>query len=372
MREPSANGAVEANPIRVLVVEDSITTRELLVQVLRADGRFTVVGVAGNGEDAVTMAARLKPDVITMDILLPRLDGLAATRRIMAETPTPIVVVSANVEQKTVGLAFEALQAGSVSVLDTPPGPDDPRHPAAVGELLTTLRLMSEVKVVRRTASTGGGGGKAVAGARLTPLVDPPLIPTLRPQVIGIAASTGGPQAIQLVLQALGGDLPAPVLIVQHISSGFAAGMASWLSATCPQPVRLASNGDEMKGGVVYLAPEGHHLLVTRKATLVLSKSMPVRGFRPSATILFESLAECYGARAIGVILTGMGDDGVSGLNALRSAGGITIAQDELTSVVNGMPGAAVAAGAAGRVLPLPVIGPAVRGLLGLHSPRAL
>jgi two-component system chemotaxis response regulator CheB len=183
---------------------------------------------------------------------------------------------------------------------------------------------------------------------------------------IMIVASTGGPQAIQTVLRGLGPDLPVPVLIVQHISQGFADGMASWLSTSCPQTVRIAEHGEAPSAGVVYLAPGDRHLLVTRRGTLALSSAPPVGGFRPSGTLLFESGCEYYGAQAVGVLLTGMGEDGAVGLAALRKAGSTTIAQDEASCVVYGMPAAAVALGAAEQVLPVREIAGEIRTLLGL------
>ena len=345
--------------IRVLVVEDSPSVRELLARLLRADGSFEVVGTASDGAEAVALATRLRPDVITMDVHMPRMDGVEATRRIMAQTPAPIVIVSASILSKEVALAFEAIEAGAVTVIDKPPGPGDPRHGAATQEFLTTVRLMSQVKVVRRWAKP------------VTPrLPEIPLPPpgTGRPLAITLAASAGGPQAIEALLQSLG-TIDVPVLAVQHMSHGFMAGMATWLNSTCPQTITLAGHGERPAGGTVYLAPDDQHLLVTRQGALALSKAPPVRGFRPSANLLFESAAESYGARAVGIILSGMGDDGVAGLGQLRAAGAPTVAQDEATSVVYGMPGAAVAAGAAGQVLPLPAIGPAVRKLLGLDGP---
>jgi two-component system chemotaxis response regulator CheB len=229
-----------------------------------------------------------------------------------------------------------------------------------VQELLTTIRLMAEVKVVRRPAS---GVRNNLSAAPFAATV-PPTAGNGRPGVVVVAASTGGPQAIQIVLQALGPDLDVPVLVVQHMSMGFLSGMVRWLDVTCPQSVRLAEHGDQPTGGTVYVAPEDYHLLVTRAGKLALTKTPPVGGFRPSANTLFESAAQCYGSDAAGVVLTGMGDDGAVGLAALRGAGASTIAQDEASAIVYGMPRAA--AGAAERVLPLIAIGPAVRKLLGL------
>jgi two-component system chemotaxis response regulator CheB len=278
----------------------------------------------------------------------------------MAEAPTPIVIISTGAGGAPTELAVEALQAGAVMVLDKPLRPGDPRQAYAVQELLTAIRLMAEVKVVRRPAretTKPRASGRSLIGSSKR-----------QPVVVVLAASTGGPQAIQTVLQALGPDLHVPVLVVQHMSPGFLGGMVGWLGATCPQVVRLAVHGEEPAGGTVYVAPEDYHLLVTRGGKLALTKAPAVGGFRPSANTLLESVAECYGAAALGAVLTGMGEDGAAGLAALRSAGASTIAQDEASAVVYGMPRAAAAAGAAERVLPLGAIGPTVRKLLGLKS----
>lgn len=347
-------------PIRVLVVEDSPSARELLVRILQADDRFAVVGTAEDGERAVQMAAEARPDVITMDIHLPRLDGIEATQRIMAETPTPIVVISSRAAEQETRLAFAAVQAGALAVLAKPPGPGHPHFAAAVEELLTTIRLMSEVKVVRRRLQARPdmpAAATTVPNERST-----------RPQLIAIAASTGGPQAIQSLLQTLGHGLDVPLIAVQHMSEGFIGGMAHWLSATCPLAVRVATHGEPLRGDTVYLAPDEYHLLVSRRGTTVLSKAPPQGGFRPSANVMFEAVAEAYGPRAVGVILTGMGEDGAAGLAAMRALGATTLAQDEATSVVYGMPRAAVATGAAAQVLPLTAIGSELRRLLGLHA----
>ena len=347
-------------PIRVLVVEGFAPQRDLLVHLLDGDNRYQTVATARDGNEAADLAARLRPDVVVMNLRLARLDGIGATRRIMAETPTPIVIVSTSSDGMPTERAAEALQAGAVTVLDKPLSLEHPQYAQAVKELLTSIRLMAEVKVVRRPA---GGGRRHL-------VLLPPLEPTekRRPVVLVMAASTGGPQAIQTVLQALGPDLDVPVLVVQHMSKGFLAGMVGWLAGTCPQPVQLAVHGVQPTAGTVYVAPEEHHLLVTRAGKLALTTAPPVGGFRPSANTLFESAAQFYGAEAVGAVLTGMGDDGATGLAALRGRGAATIAQDEASAVVYGMPRAAVASGGAERVLPLDAIGPAVRKLLGLKS----
>ena len=347
----------------MLVVDDSPTVRELLTHLFESGG-FEVAGVASDGREAVAQATKLRPDVITMDVHMPGLNGPEAIERIMEETPTPIVVVSASTPASDSGSIFEALQAGALAVADKPTGLGHPRHVHLAAELLRTARLMADVKVVRRRPSNRISVQSRASG----PTVSPQQAERGRPLAIIVAASTGGPVAIQCLLQGLANAVDIPLLVVQHISQGFAAGMAAWLSETCPQPVQLAVQGERPVGGTVYLAPEDHHLLVTRNGTIALSKAPPVGGFRPSANVLFSSAAEHYGSHAIGVILTGMGDDGTDGLCSLRTAGGWTIAQDETTSVVYGMPGAAVAAGAVDQILPISAIGPALLRLLGHNA----
>ena len=248
-------------PIRVLVVEGSAAQRDLLVHLLDGDNRFQTVATASDGNEAADLAARLRPDVVVMNLRLARLDGIGATRRIMAETPTPIVIVSTSSDGMPTERAAEALQAGAVTVLDKPLSLEHPQYAHAVKELLTSIRLMAEVKVVRRPA---------IGGRRHLVLL-PPHEPTekRRPVALVMAASTGGPQAIQTVLQALGPDLDVPVLVVQHMSKGFLAGMVGWLAGTCPQPVQLAVHGVQPTAGTVYVAPEEHHLLVTRAGKLI-------------------------------------------------------------------------------------------------------
>lgn len=359
-------------PIRVLVVGNTAPIGEALAQLLKSGG-FEIVGIAQDGQDAVDHAAALRPDVITMDVPAPHNSNVVTIQRIMAETPTPIVVVTGHNESKTADLAFEAMRAGALAVLDKLPGPSHPRYTTMIQEFLTTVRLMAGVQVVRRRVHS------PITPSTTKTAFEPQPNPAAyslggmhrRPRVIAIAASTGGPQAIQVLLRALGRDLAVPILIVQHISRGFASSMADWLTMTCPQPVRLAENGKQLSNTSICLAPEGHHLMVTREGKISLSTAPPVGSFRPSATVLFESVAAVYESQAVGIILTGMGNDGAAGLTTLHAAGAITIAQDEASSVVYGMPRAAVLAGAAEHILPLNAIGPAIRNLFG-KTPKPL
>ena len=354
-------------PIRVLVVEDSRAQRELLVGMLNASSTFVVVGTASNGKEAIAAAQQLRPNVIAMDIHLPILDGYEATRQIMQQCPTPIVLISS---QDDAVLAVGGLAAGALAVVAKPrgrigsavaPEQDDDRT-----AFLTTLRLMANVQVVtrypvrsptidRRPPTTG----------QLETLVVGHRLPVVVPQVLVIAASTGGPAAVQLVLRGLGAGFPLPVLVVQHIARGFVTALAEWLNTTVPLTVQVAYQGEQLRAGRVYLAPEGHHLTVRTPGFASLRPLATDDRFCPSADLLFETAAQAYGARAIGVVLTGMGDDGTRGLLALRAAGAPTLAQDAASCVVYGMPRAAVEAGAIVRSESLAAIARTILGLVG-------
>jgi two-component system, chemotaxis family, protein-glutamate methylesterase/glutaminase len=334
----------------VLVSDDSPSARQLLVHIVNSDPQLRVVGEAADGIQTVRLAERLAPDVILMDVMMPLLDGLQATQRIMQTRPTPIVLVSATYRTQDLTRSFEALQAGALTILTKPRGPQDPDFCAQAASLATTIKLMAEVKLVRR-AGTG-----AVTG--LADRNQPPVTPRRqalrrRIRIVAIAASTGGPAALATVLGALPATTPVPVVVVQHITAGFHQGLVSWLDSVCPLTVGLARHGQPLQPGRVLVAPADAHLGVTAHGTVALSHAPPIGAHRPSATHLFRSVAAAYPGRAAGVILTGMGDDGVPGLRALKDAAGLVLAQDERTSVVYGMPKQAVAAGAVEQILPL-------------------
>lgn len=339
--------------IRVVVAEDSPTARALLVEVLCAEPGIEVVGQASDGEAAVELTGALRPDLVTMDIHMPRLDGLAATRRIMAETPTPIVVVTASLDQHEVGGSLDALRAGALAVVEKPCGPTHPGFAAACRHLVDTVRAMADVRVVRHRVGPA-------TGPRTPRRSDGPALPT----AVGIAASTGGPAALHRVVSGLPADFQPAVLVVQHMAPGFMPGFAAWLGAATPLPVRLAEQGQPLAPGTIYLAPDGHHLGLEGGA-IALSQAPPLDGLRPAATHLFRSLAAASGPRAVAVVLTGMGRDGVEGLAEVWGRGGRVLVQDEATSVVFGMPGAALAEGLAHEVLPLGEIAPRLVELVG-------
>jgi two-component system, chemotaxis family, protein-glutamate methylesterase/glutaminase len=335
-----------SNPLRVLVAEDSPTARRLLVEILRADPGLEVVGEARDGLEAVELVHRLRPQLVTMDIQMPHMDGLEATRRIMTEVPTPVVVVSTLVE-RDIQTSMSALRAGALAVLQKLVGPESPDFERESRHLRDTLRAMSAVKVVRHWPQRA-----SVPPPR--PAVAPG--PRSRPAVVAIATSTGGPAALHRIFSELPADFPLPILVVQHIALGFAEGMARWLDSVTPLKVKVAEDGEPLKPGTVYVAADDRHLGVTTDGRAQVSNAAPVGGFRPSGTFLFRATARAYGAASVALILTGMGQDGLEGLRELRQGGGRVLAQDEATSVVFGMPGVVVAAGLADAVLPLDAI----------------
>ncbi|HVF53501.1 MAG TPA: chemotaxis-specific protein-glutamate methyltransferase CheB [Actinomycetota bacterium] len=341
--------------IRVLIVEDSLTERAFLKSILESDPDIEVIGVAGNGNEAVTAAAELQPDLVTMDIQLPGMNGIEATRRIMQESPTRIVIFSRGVDLGGEDGAFHALNAGALDVLEKPTGMGIGQLTKLREQLIHTIKLMSVVKVVRRRPPREPRAEAAPPAAKPSPMP-----PTGRVSMVAIGASTGGPAALNTILSGLPADFPVPVIVVQHISTGFTANMVDWLRKQCALPIHIAHAHQRMQPGQVYFAPEDIHLVVTSRHTLGFRHGPLVSAVRPSATVLFRSIARIYGADAGGVLLTGIGDDGAIGLKAMHEAGAPTIGQDEATSVVYGMPKAAAELGAVDAVLPIDEIAPAI------------
>lgn len=331
--------------IRVLIADDSPTVRGAIAGMLGRDPQLQVVGQAADGVEAVALARSLRPDVITMDVNMPRLDGLAAIERIMAEAPARVLVISSVSEHRQLELSFRAMAAGALEVI-AKPRPGEPMDHWG-GKLTQSVRLMAEVPVVRRARSRPPQPAKLQhAGA-----VD----------VVGIVASTGGPPALAQVLGALPPDLPVPLLLAQHIAHGFLPGLVRWFQGICALRIHVGSNGELLRPGGVYLPPDGCDIELDASGRLRTPAGSSLHV--PSGNRLLHSLARVYGNRAAGFVLTGMGDDGAQGLLALRNAGGATFAQDEHSSVVFGMPEAAQVAGAAREVLSLEHIAPAILDL---------
>ncbi len=329
--------------IRTVIADDSPTSLTLLESILRMDPEFTIVGRAKDGEEAVRLTRELKPDLVTMDIEMPKMNGFEATERIMKEMPRPIVIVS-GLDVGSVGFSLNAMKAGALAVVPKPVGPQHPEFESQARHLLTMTRAMSHVTLL---PGVKPAAPKPSAGAATSPRKAPG-----KAHVVAITASTGGPPAINQILSELPADFRSPILIVQHIATGFAEGLATWLSSSSRMRIKVAQHGEPLLPGTAYLAPDQKHMGVTR-GSVVLSDGPPIDGFKPSGTFLFQSVGRAYGASALGLILTGMGRDGVAGLAALRAAGGTVVAQDKESSVIFVMNGEAVLAGLTTDVLPL-------------------
>lgn len=330
--------------INVLVVEDSQVVRDLLVFILGSDPDIRVAGTARDGEEALEAVRRLRPDVITMDIHMPKLNGLEATRRIMETEPTPIVIVSGSDNAREVATTFNAMEAGALAILRRPAGLGHPDHDDMARELVRTVKLMAEVKVVRRWPRRGMPAPRAVEMG----LAQEPA----KLRIVAIGASTGGPPVLQTILSALPKTFPVPVVIVQHMAAGFSRGFMEWLAQSSALPVELATHGELMLPGHVYFAPDEVQMKVAPHERIALTQDEPENGLRPSVSYLFRSVAEVYGCDAVAGLLTGMGRDGAEELRLLKEKGAVTFAQDKESSVVHGMPGEAIRLDAAMLVLP--------------------
>jgi two-component system chemotaxis response regulator CheB len=332
---------------RVLVVEDSLTVRKHIVQILNTSNDFEIVGEAGDGKSAIELCRTLAPDVMTMDMMLPVMTGVAATEYIMAHYPTAILIVSSSMNRGEQFRTYDALAAGAVDVLEKPTGlPLD----ANWGQrLLKALRLVSRIRVIRHPRALLGKF--SIDSGRSVPSLD---FPTQREvHLVAIGASTGGPGAMHHILSGLSKNFSLPILLVLHIAEAFGPSLIEWLDAQSALPVRYARHGEPLPvSGCVLVAPPGQHL-VCRNRTLHLSTEPERHSCRPSVDVLFESLAEEMGRATFACLLTGMGKDGAAGLLRLREAGAHTIAQDEESCVVFGMPYEAIRLGAAKSILPL-------------------
>lgn len=324
--------------IRCLLVDDSPTFRAVLRLSLEERPGIAVVGEAGDGEEAIRLALELRPDVITMDVRMPRRDGIEATREIMRRAPARVLVLTAH---QDLAMGLSALEAGALDVLAKPRGVRD-------------NSFVAQAAVIR--AAVVSVGERAVSEPDVPRIAAPAPVPArgggAAPLVVGLGASTGGPAALARILAGLPAPFALPILVTQHLADGFHVGLAEWLAERTRHAVRVAGGGDRIRPGVVYLAPQDRHLCADGERIL-LSGAPAVDGFRPSATVLFRSLASAYGARAAGIVLTGMGRDGAAGLMALRDAGGFTAAQGPASSTVFGMPEVALRTGAAAASLEL-------------------
>lgn len=329
--------------IKVLIVEDSPVVQELLNYIMASDPDIEVAAIAGSGSEALKLLKHINPDVITMDMHMPRMDGYEATRRIMETHPVPVVIVSASYRAGDVNRAFLALEAGAVAIVEKPSG-IGPAFQDASRKLLEIVKIMSEVRVVRWSRAH-----------------KPDIMPValdIKPdwrrgpvRCIAIGASTGGPPVIRTILSRLPKNFLVPIFIVQHMAAGFINGMVEWINCSTPLNVRIPANGDIFLKGHVYVAPDGFQMGIDGGGRITLTGEKPDNGLRPSVSYLFRSVAKVMRQDAAGVLLTGMGNDGASELKLMKEAGAVTIVQDRESSVVFGMPGEAVKINAAKYVL---------------------
>lgn len=346
--------------LRVLVVEDSLTIRKHLCEVLAEDPNIEIVGEAEDGKRAIELCQTLRPDVITMDMMMPLMTGLSATEYIMAHCPTPILIVSSSTNRGELYKTYDALAAGAVDVLDKPFGDE----PDSVWEskLISTVKLVARIRVITHPRARMASYQRSAIlpiGSMTTDGVRRAC------QVIAIGASTGGPGAIVDILRALPADFKLPILLVLHIGEPFGEAFADWLDGQSERRVIFAKDGMEVASlsGRVAMAPPNWHMVV-QGGRLRLTQDAERHSCRPSVDVLFDSLAREYGAAAIACLLTGMGRDGAAGMLAMHRAGSYTIAQDEASCVVYGMPREAVNLGAVDRSIPLAEIGRALSALV--------
>ncbi|HXU92433.1 MAG TPA: chemotaxis-specific protein-glutamate methyltransferase CheB [Gallionella sp.] len=349
------------SPIRVLVVDDSLITLAIIKRILAGAPEIEVVGTATNGKEALDRIPYLQPDVICTDLHMPVMDGLEFTRTVMERFPLPILVVSVSVQKEQTSNIFQVLEAGAIDVMAKPRGTPGAGYELDAQELIAKIKVIAGVVPIRRHRKEA----PTIAALTRDHL---PVIKAAPLGIIGIGASTGGPQAFQEILSHLPGNLPVPLVCVQHISEGFMQGLVDWLGAKCQLKIVIAETGIQPQPGTVYFPREGSHLVVGSHGRLECIDTLPYEGHRPSISVTFKSLALHYGKGAAGVLLTGMGRDGVEGMRAIFHAGGPTIAQDEQTSTIFGMPKEAIAANAARYVLPLPEIAPALLKFLNLDT----
>jgi len=342
-------------PVRVLVVDDSALMRRLIPQMLAADGSIEVVGTAMDGSFCLKKIEELKPNVVTLDLEMPGMNGIATLKEIMRRQPLPVIVFSSH---STEG-ATVTMKALGLGAFDFVPKPKDPTaHMAEVArELIAKIKAAADCKLKPRILS----------GARATPQ-KAPAVAGAPNKVVAIGVSTGGPQALEYVLSQLPGDFPAAITVVQHMPEGFTDMFARRLDEVCPMRVKEAQSGDVLQPGRVLICPGSRHMKVKRLPLgdiVVLNEEPRVNGHRPSADVLLRSAAEEYKANAVGVLMTGMGDDGAEGLGAIKKDGGMTIAQSEESCVVYGMPKAAIERGYAIRVVGLDIMGATLQAICG-------
>ena len=346
--------------INVLIVDDSAVVRQHLKDVLESDKDIRVMGTAKDGEEAVRFVQEKKPDVITMDINMPNMNGFEATRKIMETNPVPIVIVTASYDRSDVEKSFHSMEAGALAIIEKPFGEGHPHSKETQNDLVQTVKLMSEVKVVRRWKRERERQSEAIDKK----VSDKGLKKRDKKiKIVAIGASTGGPPIIQTILSGLKKGYSAPILVVQHISKGFLEGLVEWLRQSTGLPVHIAKHGEELLPGHIYFARDDYHLGVDKDGRLRLSREEIENGLRPSVSYLFRSIMNSFDGEAVGILLTGMGKDGAMEMKMMKDNGAVTIAQDRESSVVYGMPGEAVRLDGATYVLSPEEIAPTLEAL---------
>ncbi|NQT61040.1 MAG: chemotaxis-specific protein-glutamate methyltransferase CheB [Bacteroidetes bacterium] len=325
---------------KVLVVEDSYTVRELLVNILESDPEITVIGSVENGADALRFIGRQKPDVITMDAVMPIMDGYEATRIIMETDPIPIVILSAHIDSQEISSSFEALEAGAVAVMEKPVGIRHPDFHKVSLDIIRTVKSMSEIKLIRRWSSQNRKFSQRDQNTTANKEVSFTVPKGIK--IIAIGGSTGAPKIFKKILSGLPADYPIPLVAVQHISPGFIEGFAGWLGSTVKVAVSIAAKGTSLSPGHVYFAPDDLQMGVDKQGAITMIEAPREHGMIPAVSYLFRSVNENYGNKAVGILLTGMGKDGAAEMRELKQSGAITIAQNRESSTVYGMPGKAV------------------------------
>ncbi|MBE9166804.1 chemotaxis-specific protein-glutamate methyltransferase CheB [Pleurocapsales cyanobacterium LEGE 06147] len=352
------------DPIKVLLVEDSPIALEILQRLLQSSPEISVVGTASNGKEALEMIPKVQPNIICTDLHMKGMNGLELTQQVMAKFPRPILVISNSVHQKDADNIFKLLQAGAIDVFPKPITGMPSDYEQVKQKLINKLKVLAGVSVFTRRLPKSNN----IAIAReeksyldkvtsKSPLaVDIDVASSIK--IITIGASTGGPQALHKIFSKLPSNFPLPIICVQHISEGFLQGFVNWLDLECQLKVKVALEGESPLPGIVYFGRESHHLELNSLNKFTYTTSNPIDGHCPSITVMFQAIAKYYGKRTAGILLTGMGKDGVTGMRAIADVGGLTIAQDEKTSVVFGMPKEAIAFGAVKHVLPVQEIAP--------------
>lgn len=351
--------------INVLIVEDSLVCAEIIKHILESDSEIVVAGIARDGKEAIQKVAELKPDIITMDIHMPHMNGLEATEYIMAYQPTPIIVVSSTIKGIDTELAFRAISAGALDALEKP----DPaiwESFAEVGnELISKVKLLSRVKTITHIKGRRKERHRQEPVEKAQETVGREFKKTFyRPLIVAIGASTGGPQAIAAVLGSLSEDFPIPIVIAQHIAEGFLGGLISWLRSVTGLDIVEAQDMQEIVSGRVYICPTKYNAVVVEPGVIELIPPEKENYYCPSIDLLLSSVVDVFGMHTIGVLLTGMGEDGARGLKKIFDQGGHTFAQDKSSSVIYGMPKAAIKIGAVKEALPAQSIGKRIKEIV--------